>query len=285
MTDTKPRLWERQDWDTDASYARFTEFYLPLSPPRSMVDAYNKYKASRGQGKSKQVSGTWNRWFYGQDSSGDAIPGSKTWAERAAAYDDYILDKTTDTMTDELAKLRVEEVKRRVRDTDALLDLFHEMVERTPIFLTSTIGEPVQTKPDRIEGGVIVRELVVMKTIKLNIYGFRQLLGAHADLITQRAIALKMPPEFIELNDDKSLDDNISGELLSALSSLEAEGWNTLDIELPTMPEGLPDAIKQAARDAAIPTTFNSYTRAAGDEPDDIDDPIDNARLPNGTDG
>ena len=96
MSETKTEsraLWERQEWDTEASFTRFQAYYLSQIPPRNLTQAYREYLMAECQMDAQQVQsvtqagGTWNRWYYGQDTNGGRFP---TWAERAAAYDDHV---------------------------------------------------------------------------------------------------------------------------------------------------------------------------------------------------
>lgn len=89
-------IWERQAWDTDKSYEYFRQFYLEVpATERSMRDSYRRYRESIGAPKQNtpQPSGTWVNYFNGADSSGRKKKGSlyehsRTWAQRANAYDD-----------------------------------------------------------------------------------------------------------------------------------------------------------------------------------------------------
>lgn len=89
----KRPLWERQPWDTDASYTRFHEFFLSQSPPRNQLEAYRRYKRQAGASEEElkaisKLSGLWQRWVQGQDTIGTPIPGAVGWEARAAAYDE-----------------------------------------------------------------------------------------------------------------------------------------------------------------------------------------------------
>lgn len=91
MSEQRP-LWERQPWDTETSFSRFQKYYLVQAPPRSLAEAYRLYlqETSKKPARNQQANGTWNRWYYGQDSTGNPIPGAVGWRDRAAAYDDRI---------------------------------------------------------------------------------------------------------------------------------------------------------------------------------------------------
>jgi len=85
-------LWERQPWDTNASYTAFKEFYLPAEEPGRLLKAYQAYGRHKGAKRaSEKVPGNWSRWSRGRHpTSGEPIPGAVTWAERAAAFDAHI---------------------------------------------------------------------------------------------------------------------------------------------------------------------------------------------------
>ena len=89
-------IWERQAWDTEKSYEYFRNFYLGVpTTERSVRDSYRRYRESIGAPKriSPQPSGTWVNYANGCDSRGLKKKGSiyehsRTWAQRANAYDD-----------------------------------------------------------------------------------------------------------------------------------------------------------------------------------------------------
>lgn len=98
----EPRFpWQKQEWETDGAFRAFSRFYLVQEPPRSVSAAYREYRRDKlaRQGKSpdqirqsvagKAASGTWRRWSMAQNTNYDRLPGSLTWQERAALYDDY----------------------------------------------------------------------------------------------------------------------------------------------------------------------------------------------------
>ena len=82
-------LWERQPWDTDTSYDRFVTFYLPQRNPRSVVEAYRRYKRNKGDTKGKilRAPSVWDNWSLGRTPKGKPIPNALSWKERAAAWD------------------------------------------------------------------------------------------------------------------------------------------------------------------------------------------------------
>jgi hypothetical protein len=91
-------LWERQDWDSAASFAAFQKWLLQdlaEGEQRSLDAAYRLHvgRQSSAGGTRLRASATWRRWYHAEDGQGDAISGAKNWEDRAKAYDDYLADK------------------------------------------------------------------------------------------------------------------------------------------------------------------------------------------------
>jgi len=129
-------LWERQPWDTAASFDRFHRFYLPQERPRSVVEAYRRYRQTTGKdpAKIRQAPGGWNNWAAGRDSKGQPIEGAKTWEQRAQAYDDHLA---------KLDRERWEARRRAVRERDwdageELRDLAAKVLAQAPQFVKTT---------------------------------------------------------------------------------------------------------------------------------------------------
>lgn len=134
-------LWERQPWDTPTSFDRFQRYYLSQSPPRSLDEAYRRYRAE-GPGLQtgdnpvapRRAPGSWQRWARGQDGKGRPIPGAATWEARAVAWDDHQA---------ELERQRWETRRREVREADyqagqELRELVEKVLEQTPQFIKTT---------------------------------------------------------------------------------------------------------------------------------------------------
>jgi len=70
MTSTDGRshlLWERQPWDTNASYKAFKDYYLPAEEPGRLLNAYREYGREKGAKRaSENVPGNWSRWARGR---------------------------------------------------------------------------------------------------------------------------------------------------------------------------------------------------------------------------
>jgi hypothetical protein len=151
-------LWERQSWDTEASWDRFHRFYLVQDAPRSLNEAYRRYRSEQGQDKvsENEAPGTWRKWFRGQDSTGKVIPGATTWEERAQAWDNHQA---------ELDRQRWEERRQAVREQDwALGDdlrkLAAEMLKQAPRFVkgSRSVIKGKDGSPDR---EVVTMELTI----------------------------------------------------------------------------------------------------------------------------
>lgn len=165
-------LWERQPWDTAASFDRFHRFYLPQERPRALDEAYHDYLAERrGLQKgakevtSKRAPGQWQRWFRAQDGAGQPIDGAKSWEQRAQAYDDHLA---------ELDRERWEARRRAVRERDwdageKLRDLAAQVLAQAPQFVKTTrrILRGHDGAPDREVITLGLDADALIKTLKL----------------------------------------------------------------------------------------------------------------------
>lgn len=110
-------LWERQPWDTEVSYARFIEYYLPQENPRSLNEAYRLFKSQRS-GKpvspNARAPGYWAYWYRGDDSQGNARPGTVNWQQRAQAWDEMQAQRALKELEDRQEAKR--ETLRRLAD-------------------------------------------------------------------------------------------------------------------------------------------------------------------------
>lgn len=75
MVDEKP-IWQRIEGETDKAFDAFCK-YRNLGADRSIEKAFQQY-----QNSTKTVPGYWKEWSAKFD-----------WVERAAAYDEYLLDE------------------------------------------------------------------------------------------------------------------------------------------------------------------------------------------------
>lgn len=119
MGDESARPWERQPYDTDASFEAFSLFYFPQSPPRSVDKAYRtaRPRPARFANKpdTRRAASSWRNWSQGRKSDRTRIPGALSWHDRAAAWDDYVL-----------AEFKRKEIKRREKIVDSFRDLVEE---------------------------------------------------------------------------------------------------------------------------------------------------------------
>lgn len=112
-------LWERQPWDTNASYQAFKEYYLPAEEPGRLINAYRQYRREKGAKRaSENVPGNWSRWSRGcHPTTGERLPGAVTWAERAAAFDAHVAEQELKQLAAEKARNK----KQRLRVLEGAL--------------------------------------------------------------------------------------------------------------------------------------------------------------------
>ena len=164
-------LWERQPWDTSASFDRFVRFYLPQTPLRSVEAAYRAYyveKRGLTAGETpveKAAPGSWQRWSRGQDIRGQAIDGAKSWADRAQAYDDHLaaLERT------KWEKRRAKIVERDYQVGEDLRKLADQMLEHGPQFLKTTrrLIKGQKDQPDQVVTTVELDGAFLLRALKL----------------------------------------------------------------------------------------------------------------------
>jgi hypothetical protein len=75
-------LWQRQPFDTPASFDRFSRFYLVQEPPRSVETAYRQWRQKTGRKPAGKMPGSWTAMAWPTDHP--------SWPARAAAYDDHL---------------------------------------------------------------------------------------------------------------------------------------------------------------------------------------------------
>lgn len=107
----KKKLWERQKWDTQASFRYFHEYYLSQIGRRSLNEAYRKYRLQTGDEpvRHKRAPSAWRNWFQGKNFSGKKIPGAVTWTKRAEAFDDYCAEHNIDQWVKRREEVRKED--------------------------------------------------------------------------------------------------------------------------------------------------------------------------------
>lgn len=78
-------IWERQEFDTEASFNAFHKYYLSQEPPRSVDEAYRRWYANRhgaGTEQGRIAPGIWRGWAWPKDNP--------SWGNRAQAFDDHL---------------------------------------------------------------------------------------------------------------------------------------------------------------------------------------------------
>ena len=107
-------LWERQPWDTNASYTAFKDFYLPAEEPGRLINAYRAHRRQTGTKQvPNRIPGNWSAWSRGRHpTTGEAITGAITWAERAAAFDAHVAQEELKQLA--AAKARNKQQRMRV---------------------------------------------------------------------------------------------------------------------------------------------------------------------------
>lgn len=112
------RAWERQDYDTDASWLAFSEHYLTQQPPRSVNAAFRSYRGLEGD-TNKQANGYFRRWSRAHGEDDQPIPDALNWEDRATAYDTYVSEQRA---------ARREQASLAIED-DELTDYERELTE------------------------------------------------------------------------------------------------------------------------------------------------------------
>lgn len=97
MDEQQPEPWEMQSWDTTGSFRAFREFYLAQDAPRSVEEAYRRFRARRGviETQAIRAPGRWQFWSRGYDADGIPIPGALSWKQRAGAWDQHLIEIAT----------------------------------------------------------------------------------------------------------------------------------------------------------------------------------------------
>lgn len=160
-------LWERQSWDTDASFACFQIWLLQDARPRSLDAAYREYvgRERYANGTLIRASDHARRWYQAKNGKGRPIEGAKTWEARAAAYDDHLAAQD---------RQRWEQRHRQLRELDwtvgtELRELAAEILSHTPQFLKTTrrLVRGGEGHPDQIVTTVELDGAFLLKALKL----------------------------------------------------------------------------------------------------------------------
>jgi len=75
--------WQKQPWESITSFSRFTEFYLLQQPPRSLAEAYRRFRIKSGldPAQAKRIRyapAAWKNWAYARDTYGRPISNAST---------------------------------------------------------------------------------------------------------------------------------------------------------------------------------------------------------------
>lgn len=126
-------LWERQWWDTNASFHAFSVYYFPQQPQRSVDKAYRRAKPKNLKGNkrdTRKAARVWRQWAQGRTNKGDKVKGGKTWQERMAAWDSKIAR--------DIAKQEQEKKERQVQNWKTLADAaFGKLIQQWTIYQPS----------------------------------------------------------------------------------------------------------------------------------------------------
>lgn len=162
-----PKLWERQPWDSDASFACFQIWLLQDQRPRSLDAAYRVYvgRERYANGTLIRTSDHARRWYQAKDGKGRPIEGAATWEQRAAAWDDFQA---------ELDRLKWQQRHRALREQDwtageDLRQLAAQIMSHAPQFLKTTrrLVKGHDGAPDQIVTTVELDGAFLLKTLKL----------------------------------------------------------------------------------------------------------------------
>lgn len=129
----KTPLWERQEWDSRASFNYFHKYYLSQIAPRSLNKAYRMARSDKGikEASNKHAPGAWKNWHTAKNYSGKSIKGAVGWLDRANAWDDHCAKHDIDQW---------EKRRKEVREQDwkigkDLRDLAVEILEHGPNYI------------------------------------------------------------------------------------------------------------------------------------------------------
>ena len=215
MDDERP-LWERQPWDTGASYKAFKDYFLPAAEPGALINAYRAYRrdnrreSGANQARRKKIDdsqitavpGSWSNWSRARNSKGEPIPGAVTWEQRKAAFEAHLAGK-------ELAKL----AERKAKSKEARLRVAEGALAQLTIIWSQLDFRP-KRGPD---GQLIVPDLPPFKdAVRALDVILNQLRIEHDDLPQQRmelsgkdgspVITQLERPSYSHLSDEELLD-------------------------------------------------------------------------------
>ena len=104
-------IWERQDYDTDLSFRAFC-IYRDMGADRSLS------KVASQLGKTSKGFGLW--------------PGKMKWAERAAAYDNYLDHHKRELMLKNIEDINKKQIEQSIECAKSLqifIDIINKKIE------------------------------------------------------------------------------------------------------------------------------------------------------------
>ncbi len=200
-----PPPWERQPWDTNKSFAMFSQHWLPQRPPRKLVVAWRTYiEATTGtppredsnRGRKQSVPPYVLRWALARTPQGDPIPEALTWVQRAEAYDSYLAELERQAWIGRQLEVRTAEWEAGKKLTERALAML-----ATPLFRQveedgTLIIEPADWKEADIARALdvaskLMRKAAQMETERVAVVDWRKELeaaGVNAGDIFERLV-------------------------------------------------------------------------------------------------
>lgn len=193
--------WERQDWDTDTSYAYFSKHFLTQSAPRVLDVGYRDW--AKTTGKYSDVSDlrattTWRRWCNVRNRKDQRIVGALTWWERAQAYDDHRLGR----WDEEILTKQQRQTETEIRRWDKLGEHVDNLLSSVQMFRkagTKKILHP--TTGDE----------VYIDTLELNVSDYKNIAGLMRELNQGMRLALGMPERIVEAQHSGTVSHTVVG--------------------------------------------------------------------------
>jgi hypothetical protein len=228
-----PPLWEFQSWDTPNSYHRFLEYFLSQKPPRTIIEAYRKFRLATGWTSEKVMSlkntpGAWYNWAYARDGRGKVIPGAKGWGARAAAYDRYLTHESfraeAEMWRDRRAKIREQE-----------FDMGQKLIGRAERMLAAVLFEREELKSETSADGKTIIHHHVYKPADWSERDIANFMKIASDLLRRSAdmeakrIGVDWRSELAQQNPSVDPDEIFENAVASVLARLTAGDGSVSD--------------------------------------------------------
>jgi hypothetical protein len=127
LAEQPTHLWEKQPYDSEKGYQYFWEYYVNAGESkRGYLHAYNAYRRDRGKPPAKSLPGNWGLWAKGVNREGKGVAGRATWAERVAAYEQYV----TQERQKALRKKILEDAEKWAREQELVLEKERDYANR-----------------------------------------------------------------------------------------------------------------------------------------------------------